>query len=243
MNSDDDAKKREGHRERLRQKFLDRGLSALTDEEVLELLLTLGTPQKDCKPMAREAIKRFGSLRQVLEASPEQLQEIEGIGPKNSLAVRLIHGVARRFLEGRLEGMPYRFGSSQEVFEYLYHSMRDLKREVFKVLFLDSQNSIIRLEELFHGSLSGSSVYPREVIGRALEVHAAGLVFAHNHPSGDPRPSEDDIRITRDLCWAGKVMGIRVLDHLIIGEGKYSSLADLGYIQRFQEELNRKGMA
>jgi DNA repair protein RadC len=239
----EDPKSRQGHRERLRQKFLERGLDALTDEEVLELLLTLGTPRKDCKPMARAALKSFGNLRQVLEASPEQLQEVPGVGPRNSLAVRLIHGVARRFLEDRIQGMPYRFGSSREVFEYLSHSMRDLKREVFKVLFLDSQNRILRVEDLFHGTLNASTVYPREVIRRGLELHAAGLVLAHNHPSGDPRPSEDDLRITRDLLFAGKVMGIRVLDHLVVGEGSYASLADLGHIQRFQEEFNRKGPA
>jgi DNA repair protein RadC len=151
--------------------------------------------------------------------------------------------VARRFLEGRLENTPYRFGSSREVFDYLYHSMRDLKREVFKVLYLNSQNCIIRVEDLFHGTLSSSAVYPREVIKRALELPAAGLVFAHNHPSGDPTPSADDLRITRDLFGAGKVMGIRVLDHLIIGEGRYTSLADLGHIQRFQGEMDRQSSA
>lgn len=234
----DRMKKAEGHRGRLRDKFLDRGLGALTDEEVLELLLTLGTPRKDCKPMARAAIQRFGGLRQVLEASSAQLQQVNGIGPRNALAVRLIHGVARRFLEDRLEGMPYRFGSSREVFDYLYHSMRDLKREVFKVLFLNSQNRILYLEDMFHGTLTASTVYPREVIQRALELHAAGLVLAHNHPSGDPKPSQDDLRITRDLCWAGRIMAIRILDHLIIGEGTYSSLADLGHIQRFHQEYD-----
>jgi DNA repair protein RadC len=151
--------------------------------------------------------------------------------------------VARRFLADRIRESPYRFGSSQEVFDYLVHSMRDLKREVFKVLYLNSQNRILRMEDLFQGSLTASAVYPREVMKRALELPAAGLVFAHNHPSGDPTPSEDDLRITRDLCGAGRVMGIRVLDHLIIGEGRYTSLADLGHIERFQAELNRKGPA
>lgn len=242
MDAKERARRLEGHRERLRGKFLERGIEALTDEEVLELLLTLGTPRRDCKPMARAAIGRFGSLRQVLEAPLERLLEIEGIGPRNCLAVRLIHGVARRFLEERLEGMPYRFSSSGEVFDYLYHSMRDLKREVFKVLFLDSQNKILRVEEMFQGTVNASAVYPREVIKRALEVHAAGIVAAHNHPSGDPKPSQDDLRITRDLLMAGRIMGIRFLDHLIIGEGTYSSLADLGHIERINEELDRRGI-
>jgi DNA repair protein RadC len=238
----EDRRKLEGHRERLRQKFLDRGIDALTDEELLELLLTLGTPRKDCKPMAREAIKRFGSLRQVLEAPSEQLLEIRGIGPKNSLALKLIHGVARRFLENRLERMPYRFGSSKEVFDYLYHSMRDLKREVFKVLFLDSQNRILRVEDMFQGTLTSSAVYPREVIRRALELHAAGMILVHNHPSGDPKPSQDDLRITKQILAAARVMGMRVLDHLVIGEGVYSSLAEMGHIQRFETELDLHGL-
>jgi DNA repair protein RadC len=233
-----EQKKGEGHRQRLRQKFLQRGLAAFTDEEVLELLLTLGTPRRDCKPMARAAVQKFGSLRHVLEAPMERLLEIQGIGPNNVVAVRLIHEVARRFLEDRLEGMPYRFASSQEVFDYLYHSMRDLKRELFKVLFLNSQNRILAVEDLFEGTLTASTVYPREIIRRALEVHAAALVFAHNHPSGDPKPSKDDIRITRDLYWAGRIMGVRVLDHLIVGEGRYTSLADLGYIGRFEREID-----
>ncbi len=241
MENSPPSRKLEGHRERLRRKFLERGIDALTDEELLELLLTLGTPRRDCKPMARAAIQRFGSLRQVLEAPSEQLLDIPGIGQRNSLALKLVHGVARRFLEDRLEGMPYRFGSSQEVFDYLYHSMRDLKRETFKVLFLDSQNRILRVEDMFQGTLTSSAVYPREVIRRALEVHAAGIVAAHNHPSGDPRPSQEDLRITRDLVMAARVMGIRVLDHLIIGEGTYSSLADLGHVGRFQEEMDKRG--
>ncbi len=242
MEIKDTIRKLEGHRERLRQKFLDRGINALTDEELLELLLTLGTPRRDCKPMARAAIQRFGSLRHVLEAPPEQLLDIPGIGPRNSLALKLVHGVARRFLEDRLERMPYRVGSSQEVFDYLYHSMRDLKREVFKVLFLDSQNRILRVEDMFQGTLNSSAVYPREVIRRALELHAAGMVAAHNHPSGDPQPSTDDLLLTKRLVMAGRVMDIRFLDHLIIGEGTYSSLADLGHIQRFQSEMERKGL-
>jgi DNA repair protein RadC len=151
----------------------------------------------------------------------------------------LIHEVARRFLEDRLEGMPYRFGSSREVFDYLYHSMRDRKREIFKVLYLNSQNRILSVEDLFEGTLTASTVYPREVIRRALEVHAAALVFAHNHPSGDPNPSQEDIRITRDLYWACRIMGIRVLDHLIIGEGCYRSLADLGHIEGFRKAFER----
>ena len=168
------------------------------------------------------------------------MQKISGIGPRNAFAVRFIHEVARRFLEDRLTGETYRFSSSSEIFDYLYHSMRDLKKEVFKVLFLNNQNEVLLVEDLFEGSIASSAVYPREVIQRALEVNAAALVFAHNHPSGDPKPSKEDIRITKDLYQAGRIMSIRVLDHLIIGEGKYVSLADKGYIHKFEAEAIRK---
>jgi DNA repair protein RadC len=232
----DAQEKGKGHRERLRRKFMERGLAAFTDEEVLELLLTLGTPRQDCKPMARAAIRKFGSLRHVLEAPTDQLQTIDGIGPNNVVGLRLIHEVARRFLQDRLTDQAYRLGSSQDVFDYLSHSMRDLKREVFKVIFLNNQHRILCVEDLFEGSLTSSSIYPREVVRRALEVHAAALVFAHNHPSGDPKPSPDDLHVTRQLCQAARVMGLRVLDHLIIGEGRFVSLADQGHIRRFQRE-------
>ena len=128
------------------------------------------------------------------------------------------------------------YRSSQEVFDYLYHSMRGLNTEVFKVIFLDVQNQVIAVEDLFEGTLTASSVYPREIIKSAIKHNAASLIFAHNHPSGNPAPSESDKEITRDLLLAASVMQIEVLDHIIIGENKYFSFADEGLIEEF--ELN-----
>jgi DNA repair protein RadC len=227
--------KGEGHRKRLREKFLTSGLNGFHDYEVIELLLTLATPRKDCKDQAKAALKRFKTLQAVIEAPPEQLQKIKGIGPRNIFGIKFVQAVAKRYLKKRLiKKDPVR--SSKELFDYLYHSLRDKKREIFKVVFLDAQNKIIAIEDLFEGTLTASSVYPREVVQTALRHHAAGLFLVHNHPSGEPRPSREDRFITRELIHACRVMGITVHEHLIIGNNTYFSFADHGYIA----EMNRK---
>lgn len=222
----------EGHRRRLRDKFIQSGISGFHDYEVVELLLTLGTPRKDCKQPAKEAIKRFKTLRGVLEAPLEQLQEIEGIGPHNVFGLKLVQEVARAFLKGKLIDKPV-CSSSQEVFDYLYHAMRDLPREILKVIFLNGKNQIIDIEDVSHGTLNASAVYPREVIRTAIKHNALSLILVHNHPSGDPAPSPVDKAVTRDLVSAGSVMHLKVLDHIIIGDNKYFSFADEGLIEMY----------
>ncbi len=215
----------EGHRGRLRERFLKAGLAGFHDYEIIELLLTLGTPRRDCKQQAKEALKKFGSLRGVLEAETIDLQEIKGIGPINSFSLKLIQEVARKFLKEKAIKRPS-CQTPKEVFDYLYHSMRDLKVEVFKVIFLDSRNRIIEIEDLFKGTLNKSAIYPREIMKKAISYNAISLIFAHNHPSGDPEPSDNDKEITKDLISSGKTMDIRVLDHIIIGDNKYYSFSD-----------------
>ncbi len=232
-------KRGEGHRERLRKRFLEGGLERFSDEEVVEFLLTLGTPRGDLKLPARESLERFGSLSGVLSAPIEKLTSIKGIGPRNALYLRLVHHVARRYLKDRVAGQTF-LGSSTAVFDYLFHSMRDLKREVFKVLFLNRKNELIVDQDVFQGSLTGSAVYPREVMTIALEHRAAALVFAHNHPSGDPTPSAEDRRLTRDLVWAGRLLEVQVLDHIIIGHNTYFSFADQGIIRDFRNGYERR---
>jgi len=227
-----ETKSQEGHRKRLREKFNQSGLSAFLDYEIVELLLTLGTPRKDCKPQAKEAINRFKNLRGVLEAPPEELQKIKGISPYNTFVIKCVQEIARKFLKEQILNEPF-CKSSKEVFDYLYHSMRDRKKEVFKVMFLDTQNRVIEVEDLFEGTLNASAVYPREVIKRAIKYNAAALVFAHNHPAGNPEPSDNDKRITRDLVFAGNIMQLKVLDHLIIGDNRYFSFADEGLIEEY----------
>jgi len=226
----------EGHRERLREKFNKSGLAAFLDYEIIEMLLTLGTPRKDCKPQAKEAIKRFKTLGGVMEAPPEELQEIQGITPYNTFVIKLVQEVAREFLKKQVLDKPY-CKSSKGVFDYLYHSMRDLKKEIFKVMFLDAQNQVIQVEDLFEGTLTTSTVYPREIIGKAIKYNAAALIFVHNHPSGSPKPSDDDKQITRDLVFAGNIMQIKVLDHIIIGDNRYFSFADEGLIEEYEMDF------
>ncbi len=239
MDKVDWQKRGQGHRERLRKKFLQGGLERFSDEEVVEFLLTLGTPRGDLKIPSRQALKLFGSISGVLSAPLEKLTQIKGIGPKNATYLKLVHQVARRYLRDRAKRKAF-FGSSQAVFDYLFHTMRDLKREVFKVLFLNRKNELILDQDMFLGTLTGSAVYPREIMTLALEQKAAALVLVHNHPSGDPTPSAEDKRLTRDLVWAAKLLAVQVLDHLIIGHDTYFSFADQGFIKSLYREYDDK---
>lgn len=231
--------KGEGHRERLRQRFLLDGLGGFHDYEVIELLLTLATPRKDCKDAAKAALARFKTLQGVLEAPAEDLQEIAGIGPKNLLGVKLARAVSERYRARKVVGTPA-LTNSRELFDYLNAAIRDKTRESFQVIFLDSKNRVVAIETLFEGTLNASAVYPREVIMAALRQHAAALIFAHNHPSGDPQPSAEDLAITRQLVFAGGVMGITVHEHLVIGAERYYSFADNGHIARMRAELDQR---
>ena len=231
--------KGEGHRKRLRDKFLNSGLNGFHDYEIIELLLTLGTPRKDCKEQAKEAIKKFKSLRGVLEADIEELQEIKGIGSHNVFGIKLIKEVAKESLKERLSEKPL-VTSSKDLFDYLYLSMRGLKMELFKVIFLNTKNRILEIEDLFKGTLNSSSVYPREIIQRSITLNAASLIFIHNHPSGDPQPSEKDREITRELVSAGNIMKIKILDHIIIGDNHYFSFADEGLVEEYNTNFFKK---
>jgi DNA repair protein RadC len=221
-----------GHRSRLREKFFRAGLAGFLDYEVVELLLTLGTPRRDCKESARAALREFKSFRGVLEAPPRELERIPGIGARNVFGLKLVHEAARKFLKDRLMSRPV-CHSSREVFDYLTHALRDLKREQFKVIFLDTKNQVLEERTLFEGTVDSSAVYPREVVRDALRFEASALIFAHNHPSGDPEPSLCDRDITRDLVFAARCVQIKVLDHIVIGNNRYYSFADHGLIEDY----------
>ncbi|HUV75556.1 MAG TPA: DNA repair protein RadC [Dehalococcoidales bacterium] len=230
----------QGHRKRLRDKFLKSGLAGFHDYEIVELLLTLGSPRRDCKQPAKEAIKQFKTLRGVLAASHQELQQIDGIGPHSTFGIKLVQEVAKEFLKEKILDKPF-YKSPQEVFDYLYHSMRDLKKELFKVIYLNSQNQIIDTADLFEGTVNGSSVSPREIMEGAIKYNAVSLIFVHNHPSGSPEPSVSDKELTRELAYAGKIMHIKVLDHIIIGDNRYFSFADDGLIGEYELDfLNMK---
>lgn len=225
-----------GHRQRLREKFLAHGITAFTDAEIIELLLTFGTPRSDCKEAARSALAELGSLPAVLDAPPERLARIKGIGPKNVFALHFIQGAARRYLQQRLEGKKY-ISSSSDVADYLVHMLRGMKREAFAVIYLDASNAIIDSEILSEGTITVNTVYPREVVVAALKKNAAALVIAHNHPSGSLEPSPQDKQLTRTLHIICSFMHIRLLDHLIIGAGdKPFSFADHGMMNGIRDE-------
>jgi DNA repair protein RadC len=228
-----------GHRQRLREKFLDSGLAGFHDYEVIELLLTLAMPRKDCKEAAKAALKRFKTLQGVFEASSRELCEIKGIGEKNQFGISLIKATADRYLNARIVRKDP-INNSKDLYDYLTASMRDKSRECFKAVYLDAKNRILATETLFQGTLTASSVYPREVVRAALDHRAAALIFAHNHPSGDPEPSEEDLAITRKLIFACQMMGIAVHEHVIIGHNRYFSFADQGYMKRLNREYERR---
>ena len=226
MNTSKDNK---GHRQRLREKFLKNGLDGFLDYEIIELLLTLGTPRKDCKQSAKDALKKFGSLKAVLEAEPAELKEIKGIGDNNVFGLKIAQSVSRRYLADRIIDQDF-IRSADEVIDYLKHNLRDKSREVFLVIYLNGRNQILKMEELFQGTLTTSAVYPREVVKRALVNDAAALVFVHNHPSGNPNPSQDDLIITKKLKEAAQAIDVSVHDHLIIAGNDVYLFADHGLI-------------
>jgi DNA repair protein RadC len=218
-----------GHRQRLRQRFLKAGLGAFHDYEIIEMLLSLSTPRKDMKPIAKEIIRRFGSLVSVLEAPIEILKEVDGVGETNVVALKLPNAIGRRYLELKAEGSNYA-NSPSAVHEYLIHNMSHRNRENFMVLYLNGQNQILKLETMFEGSLGSSAVYPREVVKKVLLYDAAAVIFVHNHPSGNLKPSRQDIEITKKLKSALETIDVRTLDHLIIGGTDIFSFSEKGMI-------------
>ncbi len=233
-------KKGAGHRQRLREKFLDQGIDSFTDSDVLELILALGTPRKDCKDPARALLEQHGTLAHVLELSQSELAKVHGIGDKNTFAIHFVHAVARRYLQQRLKDKQY-ISSSRDISDYLVHAMRDLKKEVFWVMFLDASHGIIDSEFLAQGTINSNTIYPREIIKKALEYNAAAVVFAHNHPSGKLEPSAEDRHLTQNLYAALSYVTVSVLDHFIVGGSqKPYSFADHGLMDQIKQDVRAR---
>ncbi|MBF0449768.1 MAG: DNA repair protein RadC [Candidatus Magnetomorum sp.] len=218
-----------GHRKRLRERFLKSGLDGFHDYEIVELLLTIGTPRKDVRQIAREVMKKFKTLSEVLNAPTEELTEIKGIGSVNVFGIKLIKAVADRCTRETIE-QTKSITSPDSLFEYLQQTLGYRKRECFMAIMLNAKNKIIDTEIIFEGSLTSTCVYPREVIATILKYNAAAVIFAHNHPSGDPTPSEEDKNITQKLVNACKLMGVTVHEHMIVGKNNYFSFAEHGDI-------------
>lgn len=217
--------------ERPREKLLASGAEKLTDAELLALIIRTGdsASQQSAVDLARSLLSRFGSLRQLSAASIGELCQQSGIGPAKAAEIQALFQIARRFSDTRLRpGQVYR--SSQDAFQHFHERLCDYRKELFFALLLDTKNRLIREVQISEGSLSASIVHPREVFAPVLRESAAAVLFVHNHPSGDPTPSREDIDITNRLKQVGDLMGVRVLDHIIVGNGDYVSLADRGML-------------
>ena len=214
---------------RPREKLLARGAGALGDAELLALLLRSGIPGKNALQMGQELLDNFGGVAGLLHTSPQALKSIKGLGPAKGAEIVAVLELARRALAAQLKDKPL-FTTPQAVREYLQLQLGSRQHEIFAVLFLDSQHRLIALEELFRGTLTQTSVYPREVVIRALALHAASVVLAHNHPSGSAQPSRADETLTHTLKAALALVDVRVLDHFVVTSNQAVSMAELGLL-------------
>ena len=218
-----------GHRARLRKRLLEGGAEALADHEVVEYLLMTAIPRRDTKPLAYSLIKRFGSLAGVFNADPAALAKHPGMGETSAAALRIVALAARRMARQAVREQPV-LGSWQALIDYLTIDMAHLTVERVRVLYLNAQNMLIHDEHVGDGSIDEAAIHPREVIRRALDLGATALILVHNHPSGSPQPSRADIQITNKIAEAGRLLGITVHDHVIIGREGHVSLKAKGLI-------------
>lgn len=214
-----------GHRERLREKFRRAAAEGLHDYELLELLLTYAISQKDVKPVAKELIKRFGSLAGVLDASQQELEEVPDLGPISATLIRLVKELHGAYLAERMEHRDL-LSSPQAVVDFARAKLSGLPHEALMVIYLTIKNEVIDHETLHEGTVDRVVIYPRRIIEAALAHHAAGLILVHNHPSGHPEPSEEDKRLTQSIAEAARMVDIQVMDHIIVGKGGYFSFRE-----------------
>ncbi len=219
----------EGHRERLRERFLAAGADALPDYELMELLLFRSRARGDVKPVAKRLIARFGSFAEALAAPVERLTEVEGVGRTTAVELKVVAAAAQRMARGSIAKRQV-LSSWSSVLEYCRAAMAFAEREEFRILFLDKRNQLIADEVQQRGTVDHTPVYPREIVRRALELSATALVLVHNHPSGDPSPSPADIRMTLDIVQIAKPLGIAIHDHIIVGRFGHASLKGLGHL-------------
>lgn len=218
-----------GHRERLRQRLLSGGAEALADYELLEFLLFAAIRQGDTKPLAKALIAHFGSLSAVLAADPQALRQIPGMGEASAAALYAVNLSARRMARGQVQDRPV-LGSWQALLDYLAIDMAHLTHERVRVLYLNAQNRLILDHLMGEGSVDEAAIHPREVIRKAFDVGATALILVHNHPSGNPEPSRADIAITTRIAEAGRLLGVTVHDHVIVGRQGHVSLRAKGLI-------------
>jgi DNA repair protein RadC len=218
-----------GHRERLRERFHGAGPDALSDYELLEMVLFTAQPRRDMKPLAKTLLKKFGSFAEAIHAPDARLREIDGIGEATITQIKLIAAAASRIAKGQLKQRTM-LSSWNDVIDYCRTSMAFADKEQFRILFLDKRNQLISEEVQQIGTVDHTPVYPREVIKRALELSATAIILVHNHPSGDPTPSQADIQMTKAIIDIAGPLGISVHDHLIVGKHGHASMKGLKLI-------------
>jgi DNA repair protein RadC len=218
-----------GHRERLRERFYGAGPEALSDYELLEMALFPALPRRDTKPLAKALLKAFGSFAEVIHAPVARLREVDGIGEASINQIKLLAAAASRVAKGEIR-RKIALASWNDVIEYCRSGMAFADKEQFRLLFLDKRNQLIADEIQQTGTVDHTPVYPREVIKRALELSATALILVHNHPSGDPTPSQADIHMTKAIVDIAMPLGISVHDHIIVGKNGHASLRGLKLI-------------
>ncbi len=228
MTSPDDTPHYVGHRDRLRDRFMEAGADALADYELLELILFRAIPRRDVKPDAKQLIKRFGSLADVISADPALLREETG-SESVVRELKIVQAAALHLAQSAVLNRPL-LSSWSALLEYCHAAMAYEKNEMFRILFLDHKNVLIADETQQMGTVDHTPVYPREVMKRAMNLSASAIILVHNHPSGDPTPSRADIEMTKQIIEAGRPLKIAVHDHIVIGRGKTASFRQLGLI-------------
>jgi DNA repair protein RadC len=219
----------EGHRARLRARFLDGGADAMPDYELLELALFAALPRRDTKPLAKALLARFGSFAEVIAAPRTRLMEVKGVGDAVACHLKIVEAAAHRLAKTRVIGRPA-LSSWAALLDYCTAAMARCENEEFRILFLDRKNVLIADEVQARGTVDHTPVYPREIVKRALELSASAIILVHNHPSGDPTPSKADISMTREIAAAAKTLGLAVHDHLVIGRSGHASFKSLGLL-------------
>ncbi len=216
--------------ERPREKLLHQGVGALSDAELLAIFLRTGVPGKSAVDISRELIKRFGDLRGVLNANQSQICRTQGLGPVKFSYMQAALELGRRFLGQKIQRQDV-MTNPESVNDFLSFHLRDRGQEIFAVLFLDNRHQVIKYKEMFQGTLGSASVHPREIIKQVLHYNAAAIIIAHNHPSGVAEPSQSDADITVKIQKALQLIDVRLLDHIIVGDGEFVSLSNRGIIQ------------
>lgn len=217
------------HRTRLRERFLQGGADAVPDYEMMELVLFRAIPRQDVKPLARLLIDQFGDFNRVVTANPSRLKEIEGVGQAVVIELKIIEAAAQRLARAKVLSRPV-LSDWKALLDYCHTAMAHGEVEQFRVLYLDRKNLLIGDEKQAQGTIDHVPVYPREIIRRALELNASAMILVHNHPSGDPTPSDADIAMTARIIQAADCMGITVHDHLIIGKSRELSFRSEGLL-------------